>query len=202
MASRILFVRHGQSTWNAEHRVQGQADPPLSERGREQAARLAARLKGRRVAALYSSDLLRARETAAPLERAFGCEATLDAGLREIALGEWEGLTGAEIEAAYPDLWRAWTRHPDWDLVPGGERAAAFQARVRQAVALILAHHAGQEVVCVTHGGVIQSTLGDLVGRATDGVFPFVIANTSLTSIRSLGGRTVVTRVNDTCHLS
>lgn len=152
--------------------------------------------------ALYTSDLKRTRQTAEPLQEVLGLEATPQPALREIALGEWEGLTADELKTLYPERWAMWTRQPDWDLVPGGEGAGAFEGRVRNAIEAIIDRHAGQEVVCVTHGGVIQSALAAVAGRATRGLFPFVIGNASVTVIQRLRGRTVVTRVNDTCHLA
>jgi len=87
----LLLVRHGQSTWNHEHRIQGQLDPPLSDEGRRQAARLGRRLAGRKFSGFYSSDLKRALETSRVIGEAVGIEPTPMAGLREIYLGEWEG---------------------------------------------------------------------------------------------------------------
>src|SRR6266571_6575575 len=94
--ARLLLVRHGESTWNREHRIQGQLDPPLSAEGRRQAARLAHRLTGRKPHGLYTSDLRRAVETAAPIEQITGLQATKLPELREIFLGEWEGLQTEE----------------------------------------------------------------------------------------------------------
>jgi probable phosphoglycerate mutase len=194
-------VRHGESTWNEERRIQGQLDPPLSERGRDQAQLIATRLAGHEVAAFYTSDLRRTRETAAPIERILDLPAVALPELREIALGEWEGKTRDELMEGYPELWAEWTRDPDWDLVPGGEGAATFDRRVQEAIERLLNRHHGSEVVCVTHGGVIQTALAGVVGRKPRGIFPFVIHNASLTVLQRWNGRTVVTAVNDTCHL-
>jgi broad specificity phosphatase PhoE len=197
-----LLVRHGESTWNAERRIQGQLDPPLTELGREQARRVAARFRGRRAAALYASDLCRASQTAEPVEKVLEMEAVLTKELREITLGAWEGRTREDLIAEFPELWSAWAREPDWDLVPGGEGAERFERRVRAVLADLFDRHPGGDVVVVTHGGVIQTALAGVVGRRTRGVFPFVIHNASLTVLQRFGGRTVVTVVNDTCHLA
>ena len=202
--ARLLLVRHGESTWNRERRVQGQHDPPLSQRGREQARELAVRLAGSRLAAFYSSDLRRAWETALPLAEAVAREPTPLRGLREIALGEWEGKTREELMAEFPAEWETWTRKPSWDIVPGGEGARPFEERVLATLAGIQADLARGDVLCVTHGGVIQVLLGSVVapGRGSDGLFPFVIENCSLTVLQRTGSRTVVMSVNDVCHLS
>jgi probable phosphoglycerate mutase len=182
--------------------MQGQLDPPLTERGDAQARALAKRLAGRRLAALYSSDLARTWETAEPIAAAVGMEPVSEPGLREIALGAWEGKTREEVMEEYPSLWERWAREPDWDLVPGGEGAASFHARVTRTLSGIRERHPSGDVLCVTHGGVIQMALLDVVGGASRGIFPFLIENCSLTVIQRTARRTVVTTVNDTCHLS
>jgi probable phosphoglycerate mutase len=196
-----LLVRHGESTWNEEHRIQGQLDPPLSKKGRLQAARLARRLARRRLEGIYVSDLKRAVETAAPLAEATGLRAEPMAGLREVFLGEWEGLHTEELVARFPEAWARWTQEPNWDLVPGGESGAAFEARVGEALDLIFDHHAAGEVVVVTHGGVIQIALHQVVGRPSRGLFPFRIANASITVLEKRNGRLTIDGVNDTGHL-
>ena len=195
------MVRHGESTWNEAHRIQGQLDPPLSARGREQAARLATRLAGRRIAAIYVSDLARARETVEPIEAATGVRAEPMAELREIFLGEWEGLHAVEVAERFPEAWARWTAEPSWDVVPGGEGAAAFDARVTSAVDALLARHPESEVVVVTHGGVIQVALHHIVGRPSRGLFPFRISNASISVIERRDGRVVIAGVNDVGHL-
>jgi broad specificity phosphatase PhoE len=200
--SRLLLVRHGESTWNAGRRIQGQLDPPLSERGVAQACDLAERLSGHRLAGFYSSDLTRARETARLIAPAVEVEPVPDPGLREIMLGEWEGKTREELVAGYPELWASWAREPDWDIVPGAEGAQPFADRVRSTLGRIRECHPEGDVLCVTHGGVIHVALLDVLARPSRGIFPFLIENCSLTVIQQTGGRTVVTKVNDTCHLS
>lgn len=200
--SRLLLVRHGESTWNQARRIQGQLDPPLSERGLEQARDLAERLSGHQLTGFYTSDLCRARQTAQPIEQTVGREAVPLIGLREIALGVWEGKTREELMAEFPEEWAAWSREPSWDLVPGGEGAVPFRERVVETLADIQRRHPRGDVLCVTHGGVIQIGLLEVVGRNSTGLFPFLIENTSLTVIQRARGRTVVTAVNDTCHLS
>src|SRR4030081_635152 len=208
--SRLLLVRHGESTWNAEKRVQGQHDPPLSELGRRQAGRLAARLAGggpgapfntdllaarlagRPLVALYSSDLRRAWQTAEPIAEAVGLEPIPLRGLREIALGDWEGKAREELAREFPEEWEAWSQRPSWDLVPSGEGAGPFERRVRETLAWILSQHTVGDILCVTHGGVIQVALGSVVAprRGSDGLFPFVIENCSLTVLQRSSSRT------------
>jgi broad specificity phosphatase PhoE len=199
--ARLLLVRHGQSTWNSEHRIQGQLDPPLSDEGRRQAERVGQRIAGRRFAGFYSSDLKRAFETAQAIEAATGLQAEPMAGLREIFLGEWEGLRTDDLAQRFPEAWASWTEEPDWDLVPGGEGAALFETRVTAALDEILGRHAQGDVVVVTHGGVIQIALHRVIGRPSRGLFPFKIQNASISVIERRDGRMVIGSVNDTSHL-
>ncbi|HKW07939.1 MAG TPA: histidine phosphatase family protein [Candidatus Dormibacteraeota bacterium] len=203
--TRLVLVRHGQSTWNREHRIQGQLDPPLSAEGLRQAELLGLRLAARRFAGFYASDLARAFQTAEAIGAAIGQEPVRRASLREIFLGEWEGLTTAEIAERYPREWAAWVQEPDWDLVPGGEGAATFDARVARAldeiVEIVEQHRHGGDVLVVTHGGVIQVALHRIIGRASRGLFPFKIQNASISWIEKRTGRTIIGGVNDIAHL-
>lgn len=194
-------MRHAESIWNAEHRIQGQLDPPLSADGRRQAERLGRRLASKRFAGFYTSDLLRASETAQVIGQATGLEPEAKVELREIFLGEWEGLTIEELARRYPQAWASWTAEPSWDLVPGGEGAAVFEARVAAGLDAILARHQHGDVLVVTHGGVIQVALHRIIGRPSDGLFPFRIQNASISVIERRNGRIVVGGVNDTSHL-
>jgi probable phosphoglycerate mutase len=198
---RLILVRHASSTWNDERRIQGQLDPPLSEKGRDQAGRLAVRFRGMAVEGFYSSNLRRAAQTAAAIAVELGREPELVPELREVALGEWEGLNREEIIARYPEAWEQWRRGPSWDVVPGGEGAASFESRVGAVLDRLTANHRAGRVIVVTHGGVIQVALLRALGRSSNGLFPFTIANTSLTVLEGSPERLVVGRVNDTCHL-
>ncbi len=195
------MVRHGQSTWNREHRIQGQLDPPLSDEGRRQAELLGRRLAGRHWAGFYASDLKRAFETATILGHAIGVAPEPLESFREIFLGEWEGLRTEELAQRFPAAWASWTDEPDWDLVPGGEGAALFEARISAALEKIFRRHEHGDVLVVTHGGVIQVALHRVVGRANRGLFPFKIQNASLSLIEKRDGRLVIAGVNDVSHL-
>jgi len=196
-----VLIRHGQSTWNQEHRIQGQLDPPLSELGRRQAALLGARLAGRRFAGLYASDLERAFETAEVVGAAVDLKPEPRTSLREVFLGEWEGLTTEEIAARYPEAWAGWVKEPDWDVVPGGEGQAAFDRRVAAAMDDILRLHPHGDVLVVTHGGVIQVALHRIVGKPSRGLFPFKVQNASITLLERRDGRSIIGGVNDIAHL-
>jgi 2,3-bisphosphoglycerate-dependent phosphoglycerate mutase len=197
----LLLVRHGQSSWNREHRIQGQLDPPLSEEGRRQAEQLGHRLAGRQLAGFYTSDLKRASETSQAIGAVIGVDAEPMPGLREISLGEWEGLRTEELALRFPEAWAKWTEEPDWDLVPGGEGAAPFETRVAAALGAIFERHAHGDVLVVTHGGVIQVALHRVFGRPSRGLFAFKIQNASLSVIERRDGRMTIGGVNETGHL-
>jgi broad specificity phosphatase PhoE len=198
---RLVLVRHASSTWNDQRRIQGQLDPPLSEKGWEQAGKVAARLRGTLLEGFYCSDLQRARETAASIAKEVDREPVLMPELREVALGDWEGLNREEIIARDPAAWESWRSAPSWDVVPGGEGTDAFEGRVGAVLDQLLARHTSGRVLVVTHGGVIQVALLRVVGRSSNGLFPFTIKNTSLTVLEGSPDRLVIERVNDTCHL-
>lgn len=198
---RLVLVRHGQSTWNSEHRIQGQLDPPLSAEGRRQAELLARRLSGRKFAGFYASDLKRAFETAEILGLNLGARPEPLPGLREIFLGDWEGLRTQDIAERFPEAWARWVEQPDWDVVPGGEGAVQFDARVGAALDGIVNRHDQGDVLVVTHGGVIQVALHRVVGRPSRGLFPFKIQNASISLIEKRSGRMVIAGVNDVAHL-
>jgi broad specificity phosphatase PhoE len=121
--------------------------------------------------------------------------------LREIYLGDWEGLRTEEIAERFPAAWASWVEEPDWDVVPRGEGAALFDARVGGAMEDIMRRHPHGDVLVVTHGGVIQVALHRIVGRPPQGLFPFKIQNASISLIEKRGGRMVIGGVNDIGHL-
>jgi len=200
--SRLILVRHGQSTYNAEHRIQGQLDPPLTDLGRREAGAAATRFQAGEVVGFYCSPLARARETAAAIGRALGREAEPVPGLMEIGLGTWEGRTGAELAREEPELWAQWTDFSSWDLVPRGEGRTAFTNRVSTTLHDLWARHPEGDVVCVTHGGVVQVALHEAIGRVPDGQFPFRIENASISVLITVRSRIVIAGANDVAHLT
>lgn len=155
--TQIVLVRHGETEWNRERRMQGQTDTPLSDLGRAQAEAVGRRLAQRAFAALYSSDLTRAWETAAAIARACGREIRADPDLRERTFGVFEGLTYDEMSRRYPDEHARFSaREPDY-AVPGGESPRSFYERSLACLERIAAAHAGESVVVVTHGMVLDT---------------------------------------------
>jgi probable phosphoglycerate mutase len=158
-------VRHGETDWNRDARIQGQSDPPLNETGREQARALTETLVGERIDAVYASDLRRARETAEILAAELGLPVVLDPDLRELDFGRWEGHTITELQALFPDAVERWQAGGEnaWD---GGETREAMAERVRAAVRRLASIHAGGQIVLVAHGGPVRVLLMDAEGLA------------------------------------
>jgi broad specificity phosphatase PhoE len=153
-----LFVaRHGQTDWNLEHRWQGHADPCLNATGREQAAELGESLAGSGIDAVVSSDLRRAAQTAEIAAARLGLPVELDPRLREVDVGEWSGLTSAEVEARYPDGYRR--RHAGTTGWDHGEDLDAMGERVVAALLDLAARYSDRRVLVVTHGGPVRATL-------------------------------------------
>ena len=142
----ILLARHGETDWNRQGRFQGQADPPLNEQGRAQAQDLARRLADVPVDAVYSSDLRRAHETALIVAEPHGVPVVTDAGLREIDVGSWSGLTRAEVEERFPGA-----EHHD------GETREELRTRVAAAVERIACEHPRERILIVSHGGALRA---------------------------------------------
>jgi probable phosphoglycerate mutase len=154
--TQLFLLRHGQTAWNAELRIQGQLDIPLDATGLWQAERLALALQGAGIQALYSSDLQRACQTAAPLAAATGLTVQRDAALRERGFGRFEGSTYAEIETLWPEEALRWRLREPGFGPGGGEPLQAFYDRSVQAVLALAERHAGQTLAVVAHGGVLD----------------------------------------------
>lgn len=199
--TELLFIRHGQTDYNVQQRFQGQVDPPLNATGQEQARRLGARLAGERHDALVASDLLRTRQTAAPLAAAWDTVPTLMPGLREQSFGVIEGLDAPTIRELHPDLWERWIEHRADYALPGGESNRQFHARVLQAVREIARELPGRRVAVVTHGGVLDMLWRTAHGLALDGWRACEIPNTGLNRLRWVDGRLEIDAWADDAHL-
>lgn len=160
MPTTIVLVRHGETDWNRERRFQGRADTPLNESGRAQARELAHLLRGDRLSAVYTSPLRRATETARIIGDRLGLEPRELEALREIDVGDWQGLTADEVRARFPDrLDAAW--RSGW---PNGESHDQLTARVLPALLELTRGHAGERVLGVTHAGPIRAALAAATG--------------------------------------
>ncbi len=199
--TRLFVLRHGQTAWNAEQRLQGHLDAPLDGVGRWQAARLAQALADEGLAAIYSSDLQRAHDTALPLGTACGLPVVTDAALRERSFGRLEGLTYAEIEERFPEDALGWRRREPGFGPGGGESLVEFCARCVPAVARLAAAHAGQAIAVVSHGGVLDCLHRAANGLALDAPRPWALRNATVNRLLFNGEGFVVLGWDDDRHL-
>jgi probable phosphoglycerate mutase len=165
-ATRLIAVRHGETAWNADTRIQGHIDIPLNETGLWQAARAGEALAEETVGAIYASDLQRAWQTAQAIAQAQpqSVQLVADPRLRERAFGSFEGRTFAAIETETPEDARRWRQRDPHFAPPGGENLVDFRRRITTAAADLAARHPGELVVLVAHGGVM-----DVLYRAATG---------------------------------
>jgi probable phosphoglycerate mutase len=198
---RLVVARHGATANNVEQRYTGQADAPLSPLGWRQAEALAGALAGERFDLIVSSDLARARQTAQAIARRVGAQLRLDADLREVAMGAWEGLTFAEVAARYPEEVAAWQASPEAGAPLGGETIAQLRDRAARALARCVAAHPGGSVLWITHGGLIGALLCHLLGIDLAHRGQFQRDNAGITELYVDTGQALVVRLNETCHL-
>jgi probable phosphoglycerate mutase len=179
-SSRFCFVRHGETDWNVELRMQGQIDLALNARGEKQALAVGRYFAGRHAAAIYSSDLVRARQTAQPAADALLLPLILMTELRERHFGRCEGLTFDEIKTKYPDDAAAIiSRDPDY-VSPGGESRHQHKKRILECVARLATRHRAETVVLVTHGGVLDVIYRHVFGLPSSAPRDYPIPNAGI----------------------
>jgi probable phosphoglycerate mutase len=203
-ATTLLLIRHGETAWNAESRIQGQLDVPLSNAGIWQAGRLAQRLADQTIDAIFASDLARAWLTAQPLGQSREIDPLPDLRLRERHFGIFQGQTLQDIAVKWPAEFAAWRqRDPDW-VIPEGESATAFIARVLNALEEITHRHAGATVAIVAHGGVLDVAYRYARGLAWDAPRQHLMANAALNRVSALARplRLQVLQWGDVAHLA
>ena len=206
--TRVLAIRHGETSWNVDTRIQGQLDIALNDTGRWQARQVALALADERIDAIYSSDLLRAYQTAqavASRGSAGGGESnrcvTTDVGLRERSFGVFEGLTYQEIQQRWPEQGERWRRRdPDFGA-EGGETLRDFYARCVGTATRLAAAHPGQNIALIAHGGVMDCLYRAALGVALDAPRSWRLGNASINRVLySPQGFTLV-GWSDTQHL-
>jgi probable phosphoglycerate mutase len=201
-ATRILAIRHGQTAWNADSRIQGHTDIALDDTGLWQAERLAQALADEELDMLYSSDLARARQTAAPLAARKGLTLRTDTGLRERGFGEFEGLSFAQIEQRWPEQAVAWRRRDPEFGARGGEVLRDFRDRVVATVDRLAMAHRGQCIVLVTHGGVLDLLYREATRLALDAPRSWQVANAGINRLLHSGAGLVLVGWADVGHLA
>ena len=200
---RMYLIRHGESVWNAQDRIQGHGDSPLSPRGLEQAMALGRRLREASIRAVYSSPLLRARQTAEAIRETLRAPLVLRSELREIHLGDWEGKTPDEVNARFDNGYDVWRTRPTAAVIPNAEPIEAFRQRAINAIEAVARTADAETVAIVTHGGVICAYLAHLLDADFDLLLRRLqINNSGVTIIEALEHEhPAILAVNDLRHL-
>lgn len=199
----LFLLRHGESVWNSQKRVQGRGDPGLSEKGKRQARAAGRRLKKKNIGVIYSSGLKRCAQTARIIAGRTGVKIKYDPDIQEIILGVWQGKTIEEVKKLYPKAYAAWLKAPSKAKIPGWEGVPRFTGRVDRAFRKILKGDPKGDICVVTHWGVIAAYLSKTLGVAFDDIFQKVrVDNCGVSEISYMNGKAVIQCINDTRHFS
>ena len=198
----IYMIRHGQTDWNVAGKIQGKTDIPLNETGRRQAVCLAKGMANRPVVQIFSSDLLRARETAGAIGDSQHVAVETLPGLEEIGFGKWEGMTLEEIQAAFPEEYEKWCENPVTVAPPGGESLSQIKDQCQKVMEEILKRAKG-DLAIVSHGAMLAYVVEYLM-RNDPNDQEIIVGNASITTIRyePESGRAVLIQANDQTHLA
>jgi len=199
---KLICVRHGQTDWNAENRIQGHLDPELNELGIRQAKAVAGALADEHVDAIYSSDLQRAHVTAGIIAERHGLPVVLEPLLREVCLGEWQGMTIPEIEEGYRQEYAAYRRDSVANRPPGAERVEDVIERARLFIEMVLAERPEGNMIVVAHGGIIRGALCYALDSGPSLYRQVRLENAGITVLGfSADGPPHIYGMNETCHL-
>lgn len=200
-ATNLVLVRHGETAWNVEGRIQGHLDIELNELGLAQADAVGNRLRAEDFDAIYSSDLVRAYRTAAPAVARPETDIVREPRLRERHLGVLQGLTGAEAAIHQPDAWEAFKSREADAALAGGESLGEFSRRIAGFIEDVLARHAGRRILLVTHGGVLDAAYRYALRMPLSAHRDFPLYNASVNTILHDGGRWAIASWGDVSHL-
>jgi broad specificity phosphatase PhoE len=201
LVARIILARHGETDWNKERRIQGgSSNPPLNERGREQAENLALRLKQDKIQAIYSSPLQRCLDTAKTIAHYHQLEVKTEPSLREIEAGELEGITLAELGKRFSELLTINTTDGEFPKVPGGESLPEVQQRGWSTVQRLSEKHPDGAMVLVSHYFVILSIICSVLGLSLSQIYRLRLSIGSISIINLDGKEARLELFNDTCN--
>ena len=201
-ATRVLAIRHGETAWNVDTRIQGQLDIPLNDTGHWQAKRLAAAVADEGVSAIYASDLLRAHQTAQAIAQTTGVAVSADLALRERAFGAFEGHTYKEIEARWPEQSERWRkRDPDFSPGVSGESLRVFFERCVTVATRLAAAHPGETIALVAHGGVMDCLYRAASRLDLQAARSWQLGNASINRLLYTPGGFTLIGWSDTTHL-
>jgi probable phosphoglycerate mutase len=201
----IILIRHGETAWNAERRLQGHLDIPLNAEGERQARLLAGALATEPLDLIVSSDLQRARQTAQAVATLRGMQLQIDPGLRERCYGGFEGLLYSEIEQRFPAQFAAWQGRDVDAILPNGKNCGEtfrqFYTRATEAILGLARAHPGQTIAMVAHGGVLECAYRMALGLPLETPRDFKVFNASINRFRVEEGRLVLDSWGEVAHL-
>ncbi len=198
--TRLLLVRHGETEWNSDVIYRGRTEVALSEAGRHQAEAVGTRLEQEKVTAVYSSPLVRARETAEAIGRHTGCRVQVLQDLTDLDCGEWQGSSDSEVKARYPEERRLWLSAPHLVTLPGGESLADVSARVERVLDLVLRQDG--VVALVSHRVVHKVAICSLLGLDNSHFWDIRLDLAGVTEFECTARRRVLVKHNETSHLA
>lgn len=199
--TRLYIVRHGKTDWNHDTRTQGQLDIPLNSEGVSQAQLLAERFADLNISHIYSSDLIRAKETADLIGQKLKLSIESLVGIREMNFGKWQGLTNAEIKERYSTEYNNWRSNPESCEISEGERLIQVQQRGLEIINKISKTHKDANVIIVSHGTAIKAMLLGILGLDLSNFYKFRQDNTAVNIVQYKDYGPVLVRLNCTCHL-
>ena len=204
--TRLYLIRHAETSWNRDNRIQGGSDVPLSPFGLQQAARLGGLFAARHLQAIVSSPMQRSRQTAEAIitGNGHGLDPQIEAELAEMHLGAWEGLTPEEVDARFENAYQQWRHSPSMVRIPEAEPLEQFRARVRRIFERLLERATEGEWVVVSHGGVIAAMLAEVLDADYDALLRRLrLDNAGVTALECGPGRPPhVLWINGTTHLT
>lgn len=202
MSTRLYIVRHGQSKWNLESKIQGSTDIELSEEGIKQAYSLAKRLKYEKIDIIYSSNLSRAYKTAEIIAKEFNIKVNILHELREITFGVWEGLTNIEIENLYKEKYHTWKTDPTKVVIENAETLKQLQDRILKGIYPLIEKNKDKNILIISHGTSIKALILGLLGIDLS-FYPKIKQDNTAVNIIDIkdDGKPVLILLNDTCHL-
>lgn len=199
---KLFLIRHAESIWNKEQRIQGRKDPGLSKNGIRQAKALAKRLKKERIQIIYASGLKRCAQTAKVISKETKAPIKFLPEIEEIILGEWQGKTVQQVQREYPKVYKDWLDAPSKARIPGWEGIPKFMKRINRAFESILDGDSSNSICVVTHWGVIAAYFSKVLNTDFDWFFKTVrVDNGGLSKITYNNGHAVIQYINDTRHL-
>lgn len=197
----LILIRHGETDWNRFERCQGISDIPLNSKGRMQAKKLADSLRAEQISAIFSSDLIRARETAEVIAGLHSLPVKFDRDFREMDQGEFEGLEFTHIRERYSAVLKKWTTDPENLRIPGGETLLEVQERAWEAFNNIYSKHAGERVLLVSHNLTIITLLCKFSGKPLTSFRQFNVKETSKSVVLCDESNYTISLLNDVAHL-